>query len=112
MYPPFADGSTKLSVSGRLRRIADYSYREAIANVLFRRQWGRLTQPSTKLERDRPRRDTCRIEQPWDSWHGSWKSIRRQGLGEEPQCRKCAIRSKLTWPAAVTRNAERRCYAN
>ena len=27
------------------------------------------------------------------------------------ECRKCAIRSKLTWPAAV-RNAESRCYAN
>jgi hypothetical protein len=44
-----------------------------------------------------PRR---RIEQPWGSWH-IWKSIRRHRLGEEPQCRKCAIRPKLAWPAAV-----------
>jgi len=53
-----------------------------------------------KLESDRPRHDTRRIERPWDSWSRSpiWKSIRRHRLAEEPQCRECAIEGR-TVPA-------------
>jgi hypothetical protein len=76
-----------------------YSYREVMASDLF---------IGPKLEHDRPRHDARRIEQPWDSWHRSLEINQKA----QARCRKCAIRSKLTWPAAVTRNAEGRCNAN
>ena len=55
---------------------------------------------SPKLERDRSRHDTRRVEQAWASWYRSpiWKSIRRHRLAEEPQCRECAIEGR-TIPA-------------
>jgi hypothetical protein len=52
---------------------------------------------SPKLERDRSRHDTRRVEQAaWASWYRLpiWKSIRRHRLAEEPQCRECAIEGR------------------
>ena len=62
-----------------------------------------MTQHSVnpKLERDRSRHDTRRVEQAWAYWYRSpiWKSIRRHRLAGEPQCRECAIEGR-TAPAS------------
>ena len=71
----------------------------------WRRNEGRssMTQHSLspKLERDRSRHDTRRVEQAWTAWYRSpiWKSIRRHRLAEEPHCRDCEIEGR-TVPAS------------
>jgi len=62
---------------------------------------------SPKLERDRSRQGTPRVERAWASWYRSpvWKSIRRHRLAEEPQCRECAIEGR-TVPASYVDHIE------